>query len=275
MGTILNSSVRRDGRVGQRGQTSALASLFGVILASWISSGALAAGSADADALHQTAVSTLDLTRPFKTKSKWSLVITQDPNNDFGERDEINFCFAKSKKTDCAGAGLNVFDSVQIIHPNGVRESPLLVARVEGVYAGSGHPVGTSVWIYRRESDRFERIFSRQSDTSENEETRVVTKGPLAGDIIVNTPTRRVPWSYAITVYRLSQSRHYAEILAYEARSRWADGNRLAVIDAEMLEIEKRLHVWRHGDGLPVPAEMPQGCGTITLRNGLEWCPGS
>src|SRR4029077_4138555 len=109
--------------------------------------------------------------------------------------------------------------SVQIIHPNGARESPLLVARVEGVYAGSGHPVGTSVWIYRRESDRFERISSRQSDTSENEETRVVTKGPLAGDIIVNTPTSQWPWSYAITVYRLSQSRHYAEILAYEARS--------------------------------------------------------
>jgi hypothetical protein len=227
--------------------------------------------SANTDHFHQTVVATLDLTGPFSTRSKWRLVVTQDPDDQFGSRGQINFCFVKNETPECSG-GLNNFRSIEIIRPLAMRESALLVAKTDGTTGGSGYPIETTVWIYRPKVDRFEGIFSHQSNVAENEETRVIAKGPLAGDIVENEPISRWPYPYAIRVYALSDSRHYREVLAYKGKSRWGDGNRLGVVDAEMLEIEKRLHAWNPSGPLPRPVGKPAGC-VVSLHDGLLWCP--
>jgi len=225
-------------------------------------------------------VTTLELTEAFKTKSKWRLIVAQGPDL-AGSPDEdnlpgmLNFCFDTNEKPDCATArsAYNVFRSVEVIRPRYAPEAPLLVAQTGLAMHGSGYPIETIVWVYRSTSGRFEEIFSHDSNVSENEETRVIAKGPLAGDIVENEPIGRWPYPYSMKVYGLSESRHYRKILSYEGKSRWGDGNRLAAVDAEMLEIEKRLHVWKPGAPLPRPLGKPTACGAVSLHNDLLWCP--
>lgn len=218
----------------------------------------------------QKVITTLDLTKPFKTKSKWRLVVTQDPEDGTENSGVLHFCFLQNDKPHCSQPGFNIFGNVQTIRPHGMRENPLLVANMYDSGGGSARGNGPAVWVYRRERDKFEMIFRHLSNFSANEETRVIAKGPLAGDVVTDDATyRRRPYPYAITAYGLSPSLHYVKILAYEGRRTRVDSNRLAVIDAEMLEIEKRLHVWKPGDALPTPLERPKECNTVSIKDGL------
>jgi hypothetical protein len=137
--------------------------------------------------------------------------------------------------------------------------------------SGSYNPT-TMLWIYRPKSDSFEQAFSHYSGATNNEETRLLTDGPLSGYIILSHAPGRAPYRYGITVYRPSKSGKYVEVLEYTGKTKYGDGYPLAVIDSEMLEIERRLHVWKPGNPLPAPREMPDRCTTIELRNGVEWC---
>src|SRR5262249_55156934 len=105
-----------------------------------------------------------------------------------------------------------------------------------------------------------------------NEETRLITKGPLAGDIAVSTAPTKAPYHYGIILYRLTRGDRYVELLRFTARTREGDGNDLAVIDAEMPRILQRLHLWKPGVPLPPPERMGRGCTAIEFRDGIEWC---
>ena len=102
------------------------------------------------------------------------------------------------------------------------------------------------IWMYNAQSDQFGRLFDDAADRGRNEEVRVITTGPLAGDIVISRAPEGAPYRYCIFVYRLVVSR-YVQILKYDGNSKYGDGNPMPVIDAEMAEIERRLHLWKPG----------------------------
>jgi hypothetical protein len=267
----------------------------------WIFLALLLSGTARADdPMSYPTIATTDLTVPFHTQSAWSLVVTQEPD----ARDEIgkiHICFRHAGKAICPdilvhgrcdhldgkpncplGAKpnedrfeYNEWQGVAVFRPDERSQDPLLVATVMGNYSGplgATGPVGPIIWAYRPDTDSFEEIFSGSRSSSVAEEVRLVASGPLAGDIVVNDRMDRRPYPYRIRVYQLLATRHYAKLLEYKSKAKYRDGNSLRVIDEEMPEIERRLGLWKPGDPLPVPPERPNGCTSLVLRKGVEWC---
>jgi hypothetical protein len=132
--------------------------------------------------------------------------------------------------------------------------------------------VETTVYVYGRTADRFRPVFRNQVARNNNEETRFIERGPLRGYVIVATPTNNAPYTYWIEVHRQQGSEDYKQILRYRGKTRYADGNRLAVIDSEMPETLRRLGLWKSGDPLPAPPKLPDGCTSLFMREGVEWC---
>jgi hypothetical protein len=233
----------------------------------------------------------LDLSRPFNTRSDWRLVITQDSKSELRDRNgevvgdlagAIHLCFQKAFNVDCppmgvvnrSGMAFNDIARVAIVHDG---SAPLLLVRTTGavINIGFSNFETTWVWAYKPASDRFSVIFSNATGATNNQETRFLEGGPLAGDIVValNPPLgSSAPYPYSITVYHRAETGDFRQILRYTARSRENDGNPLAVIDAEMPAIEYRLHVWRTGQPLPEPKYRPPSCAALELRHGIEWC---
>jgi len=128
------------------------------------------------------------------------------------------------------------------------------------------------VFAYQRGKDRFERVFTAVESGNDNSEVRVISNGPLAGDIAEDEETIKWPYPYRILLYRLTVDGHYVKALDYLGRSRWGDGNALGVIDAEMPVLMRRMGVWREGQALPAPVNNVHGCEQIIFKYGLEWC---
>jgi hypothetical protein len=140
------------------------------------------------------------------------------------------------------------------------------------VFTSGANNLSTTIWTYDHRADEFIVALETQSSRNRNDETRIVTLGPLAGDVILSIAGNRAPYQYRIAVYRLTKAGRYSKVLSYAGQSKYADGNSLAVIDAEMPEILRRLHLWNKGDALPVPARMHSNCSALNLRKGIEWC---
>jgi hypothetical protein len=240
-------------------------------------------------------VSRTELTQSFGTRGNWSLVITQEPPEPVASGN-LHFCFVHDGRPECPSAVIppceridgklgcpppesggfvaayNTFETISIFQPPDSDMTPLLVVRAGGIWGGPGSNFGPIVYRYRVETDRFEELFADTRKSNTNGEIRLVTTGPLAGDISAdNAGGRRHASAYELIVYGLQRPEHYVRILDYFGRTTYADGNRLSVIDGEMPEIQRRLGVWKPGDALPVPMELPPAC-RIELRNGVEWC---
>jgi hypothetical protein len=147
--------------------------------------------------------------------------------------------------------------------------------------AGSGSVSGPIIWAYDRRLDRFKRIFMAVEQDDHGSEVRFITDGPLAGYVIIDEMILdglklwAQPSRYEITVYRLQPSERYVKILDYERKTADMDNNHLAVIDAEMPEIERKLGNWKPGEPLfsILDATVSAGCETpIRLNKGLAWC---
>lgn len=233
----------------------------------------------------------LDLSQLFHTRSDWLLVISQGPTDEIkGETGAvvdqkvgaIQLCFERKSGQICPSMGIvnrpglfaNDTTYVEVVHPGA---SPLLLVTTAGAVSPFGFSSGVTTWLwtYRDATDRFDLIFSNATGATNNQETRFLDHGPLAGDIVVALnppPGSPPPYPYTITVYRRAGMGAYRQILHYVARSREGDGNSLGVIDAEMPVIEKRLHVWRAGQAPPTPKYLPANCKSPEIRHGLEWC---
>jgi HEAT repeat protein len=220
-------------------------------------------------------ISTFDLTGPFHTKTKWRFTVFQMPDTcDPGTSDGCNgayeFCLIHLDRSKCDEAPGVVFDDASIVVPD--HGPPLLVTTTRPDVATSGGSVESiDFWAYLSKSDTFASVFSNQSSSNNNEETRIMKRGPLAGMIIVASQGARAPYGYGITAYRLSKTLKYAQVLKYVGKTRYQDGDAMAVIDSEMPEIERRLGFWKPGDPLPVPERTR--CTSYVLKHGIEWCP--
>jgi hypothetical protein len=251
------------------------------VAAAFLSFSASAAPSPQ-DASPSKIVSTLHLTNIFKAKSKWDVAVSQDDNGDKEIFDPpfFHLCFIQNdNKKYCRDGFYNISMNIFVVRAKSSK-IPILVMQGASNPGGSALPTDTVAWIYSAAQDRFQQVFSKTSNASVNEEARIVSSGSLAGDVIVNTPTEHYPYPYDIAVYRISEAGRYGQILHYASRTRYNDGNALAVIDSEMPEIERRLHLWKPGDPLPRPLylpargseDFPYHCGTLEMRHGTEWC---
>lgn len=255
--------------------------------------------------INSKVIAHLDLTKPFDTKSRWTLVIGKQPDeestaeNGVGDRQgAISVCFVKNADPDCSEAmflatyrqqnialapGERPFYGLfanQVVYSGPGKTVPLLVIKTCTMPGANGNcGVSTFLFDYDRRADEFRTVFSNVTGRNNNQETRFIEAGPLLGAVIVADPyggapppTRVNPYGYSVEVYRRDAAGRYARVLAYRGRTSYGDGNLLAVIDSEMPETLRRLGLWKTGDAMPVPPTMPAGCTRLVMRKGVEWC---
>lgn len=158
----------------------------------------------------------------------------------------------------------------RIVHPRGNGGRPLLLVQMSSLQSGDGDQVVyTQALAYRRDTDRFVRVFGHLNDRNNNQDVRYIETGPLQGDIVTAEPTQTAPFGYWISLNTISPGQGYRETLRYRSATTYNDGNPLPVIDSEMPNIERRLHLWRPGLPLPGP---PGACPKPHLVRGALWC---
>jgi hypothetical protein len=235
-------------------------------------------------------VSRTDLTSPFAAISAWTLVIARDDAtppeiSDLENRGPIGICLVKDLAADCSeklyrtvpsgqrwfATPFDIRDS-RIVYAGPSKTRPLLLLKACGARGGDGNcGIATGIFDYDRGTDRFHGVFQNVTGSNNNQETRFVESGPLLGAVVVDQPTDDAPYAYWIEIYRMADSGRYSRVLRYRSRTRYADGNALAVIDSDMPEILHRLGLWRPGDPLPVPNNMVT-CTHPVVHKGEEWC---
>lgn len=230
----------------------------------------------------------LDLSKPFETRSPWRLLASQEqsvsdtPSGDT-EDGVITLCLSKDVGRTCQsrldtlllphGAPKDDFVQVHyigtpaVVHPaDGV---VLLRLTVGSLHSGDGDQrLATVLLGYNRERDEFFPAYQFFVGHNNNQEIRYIPAGPLRGAVISVEPTPNAPFGYWVTVSKLAGAA-YREVLRYRSATRYGDNNALAVIDAEMPNIEQRLGFWRPGQPLPLP---PKGCARPHLVKGALWC---
>lgn len=249
----------------------------------------LAAASGAAGA--ERSIATIALAGPFATRTLWRLTVTQSglPGESGSEDPEpgvVMPCLRHIESSTCdpalsarldPDAPASDFDQPHYLRTariayrqTSVRE-PLLIVVLASVHAGNGGQlVGTQALAYRRDTDRFVRLFAHSTGTNNNQEVRFFEAGPLRGSFVTVEPTADAPFGYWVTVARSGgATAPYRTVLRYRSATRYNDGNALPVIDSEMPQILRRLSSWRPGQKLPLPAS---GCPSPTLRNGALWC---
>lgn len=230
----------------------------------------------------------LDLSRPFATRSQWTLVVAREagpPSYEFTYTRPVYVCFVQRRAPHC----VTTFPDERNIRPTyrstyhllGAKvvdarhtgSGPLLLLKTASWYAvDGGHIIRTALYAYDRKSDAFRAVFAGTTGSNNNQATRLVTRGPVRGDVIVDYPTQRAPYTYWIEVYAPGKSGKYARTLRYRGHTGYNDHNPLAVADSEMPAILHRLGLWQHGDPLPIPRYKPRGCTHFVLRRHEEWC---
>jgi hypothetical protein len=241
--------------------------------------------------IHSKVIQHLDLTEPFQTVSRWSLVVAKQPDSESSVGDglgnpmgAIYFCFVQREEPDCSheifrtndesstGPVYQVF-ATDVVFAGPEKTLPLLRTKTCGTGGATGNcGVTTFLLAYDRSADRFRAVFSNVQGRNNNEETRYIESGALLGQVIVDYPTEKAPFTYFVEVYKQAPSGKYAQILKYRGTTGYGDGNILAVIDSQMPETLRRLGLWKDGDPLPVPPRMPRGCGSLVMRKGVAWC---
>jgi len=240
----------------------------------------------------------IDLTKPFETRSRWTLVVGKEPDksasttNAFGETiGALSVCFVKNDIPDCSQKTIlekyqdqnisiapgdrpfyELFTS-EIVFSGAVKTQPLVMLKTCTMAGANGNcGISTFLFDYDREMDHFRLVFFNVTGRNNNQEPRFVECGPLQGNVIAVYPTENAPFTYYVEVYKKNTVGMYAQALRYRGRTGYGDGNRLKVIDSEMPEILRRLNLWKLGDALPTPPKIPLGCTQLVIRKGTEWC---
>jgi len=232
-------------------------------------------------------IASIDLAEPFGARSHWRLIATQGPEAEsvIGNQEPgaITLCLTRDAGRTCqpglgdllGDAGKDdpfvvphYLDTPEIVHHAPGRA--LLLLRVASVHSGNGNQrVATRLLAYDAAKDAFVTAYAQRTGRNNNEEIRYVVQGPLKGAVIFAEPTGDAPFGYWITLSKPDAALHYRQAFRYRSATRYADGNPLAVIDAEMPNIQQRLGLWRPGMKLPLPA---RDCPRPHLVKSALWC---
>lgn len=232
----------------------------------------------------------LDLKAPFHARSSWQLVVTEGPPvKDAVDGDApgaLTICLHRGLGP-CVSGPVSLTDgrkaddpyrwephylkTASIVYPRGRESAPLLLLVAGGLHSANGNQViSTQLITYDEGKDTFRRVFQQSTGRNNNEEVRLLSDGPLSGSVISAIPQERLPFGYWIVVSQPDATGAYRQVLRYASATRYGDGNRLAVIDSEMPNIQKRLGFWKAGEPLPVPDGT--SCRKPTLRRDELWC---
>jgi hypothetical protein len=248
--------------------------------------------------INSKVITHLDLTQPFQTKSRWSLVATKQPDEESSVEDgagnrigAVSLCFVEIDEPDCSEemflakyreekvnfvSGERAFYELfasDVVFSGPGRTLPLLrIKSCTNRGANGNCGVSTFLVAYDRKAERFRVVFFNMMGRNNNQEARFVENGPLLGSVVVAYPTDDPPFTYFVEVYKRISDSEYSRVLRYRGNTGYGDGNPLAVIDSEMPETLRRLGLWKTGDALPVPPRMPGGCAWLVMRKGVEWC---
>ncbi len=248
--------------------------------------------------INSKVIAHLDLTQAFQTKSRWSLVVAKQPDEESSVEDgggnrigAVSLCFVENDEPDCSeemflakyreekislASGERTFYELftsDVVFSGPGRTLPLLrIKSCTNRGANGNCGVSTFLFAYDRKTDKFRVVFFNMTGRNNNEETRYVENGPILGSVIVAYPTTGLPFTYFIEVYKRTPDGEYSQALKYRGHTGYGDGNPLAVIDSEMPETLRRLGLWKTGDPLPVPPRMPGGCIRLVMRKAVEWC---
>jgi hypothetical protein len=245
--------------------------------------------SAAAAAPAASVVSSLDLAKPFATRSDWRFTATQGPPVEGVMGDPapgpIQLCLRAGASNPCdpalqgalrTGQADDIFadahylNAVNILQPRGPASLPILWVQAASLYSGDGDQViTTQVLAYNRAKDSFARIYEHVTGHNNNQEVRFIAAGPLKGDIISVEPTDMAPYGFWATVNAFTPGGPYKRVLRYRSATHYGDGNPLAVIDSEMPNVEQHLGLWKPGAPLPLPAGP---CPKPQLKGGELWC---
>jgi hypothetical protein len=239
-------------------------------------------------------VDLLDLTRPFHTRGHWTFVAARLAGSHLDatsaeavDGGPLAECLVQELTPRCKYTMPRRVSSpswfsipvhlyaAKVVFAGPGRTEPLLLVKARSVRGGDGsHVIFTTLFAYDRRADRFEAVFANSTGSNNNQETRLVQRGPLRGDVVVAVPTSKAPYAYWIRVYARAEDGRYSVLaLRYRSATRYGDRNPLAVIDSEMPNILQRLGRWKPGDPLPIPPVLPSGCAHhLLLRGREEWC---
>ena len=259
-------------------------------LSIWSAAAVLISGAA-ATAPAPTRLLDLDLTRAFQTRSPWRFTADQgspvaDP---IGEEDSVpgpvRLCLRHAGSPICdptlsndmrkSGPRDDFSDAhalldAKVVHPRGPTGGALLIVKTGSVRSGDGDQlVLVQALAYRRDQDRFERVYRLATGRNNNQDIRYVDAGPLRGDIISVEPTENAPFGFWVRVDALTPAYTYRQVLRYRSATHYNDGDALAVIDSEMPNIQRRLGVWRPGMPLPLPVKRCPKPHLIAMQ---LWC---
>jgi hypothetical protein len=232
-------------------------------------------------------ISTIDLAKPFGTHAPWQFIASQAQSGpeSGGLRDTdpgtVFPCMTADNSRTClpdTGSALRGTDNAdefsephflldaRIVHAS---DRALFLLKLGSVQADDGDQIrGTQVYAYDRTRDSFAIVYAHRTGNNNNQEVRFIADGRLQGDIISVEPTQDAPFAYWVSVNSIGAAGSYKEVLRYRSATAYGDGNPLAVIDAEMPNIQRRLGVWKAG--MPLPA--PRDCATPHLVKSVLWC---
>lgn len=223
----------------------------------------------------------LDLTKPFATRSQWTMVVLDDPHQAASGNAPIAVCFVKEISAQCTESRLSDGDpefyswrliTDRVVHAGRHKTLPLLWLKTYSSSSVDGNgTIEASLFHYNHHVDSFDRVFSYETfGTNNNQNATFISDGPLTGDVITDYPTEHAPYRYWVEVYAPNKSGGYEQILRYRGYTGYGDGNLLPIADSEMPEILRRLGYWKPGDALPIPRDT--SCPHPVLRSREEWC---
>lgn len=235
-------------------------------------------------------IARIDLSKPFHLPPGASFTATQapdvqDPNGNPGDRmpGSIHLCIRAAVSAQCSpdlddalgyekdnSPVSHFLQTARVVYPRGAKAAPLLHLQVGSLYATNGSQGHAGIILaYRPVKLRFEQVLRQVFGGNMNQEARYIESGPLKGGMITVHPTDNAPFSYWVTVHRLTSDYRYKQVLRYRSATHYGDGNPLAVIDSEMPNILSRLGLWRPGQPLPLPAGH---CSRPHLVKTELWC---
>ena len=235
-----------------------------------------------------TVLSSIDLAKPFHTRSPWRFTATQGPAvpDSFGQLGDtdpglVTLCLSRDGVRNCeptllgtlGHSAANAFDGphylrkIEIDRPD---SRPLLLIQSANLPSGDGdYGIETIAFRYDPGRDRFIVAYRHVAEHNRNGDVRYIANGPLHGDFISAEATDDAPFGYWVTINRLAMDDTYHQVLRYRSATHYGDNNPLAVIDSEMPNIEQHLHLWAPGQPLPLPAGK---CPAPHLVRGALWC---
>jgi hypothetical protein len=242
-----------------------------------------------APASAQTIVSRIDLSRPFGARPGWRFLAFQGPAtaDDF-EADgrapgAIRLCITNDGGRSCnpdlspllsINNGTDGYSQALFLNEARILRTAtgqaIFLVQVASAHSGNGNQrVTTAALTYDRTRNAFRLAYAKEVGHNNNEEVRYIEVGPLRGAIVSAAPTFDAPFGFWITVNRLVPAGRYQQVLRYRSATHYGDGNRLAVIDSEMPNIQQRLGLWHPGQPLLRPA---RGCRRPRLIRRELWC---